>query len=237
AGPERHGLDEAHVPGAIEGQRRERDDVLLVEAGRDHGVELDRAQARRLGRLDARPDLGERAPAHDARDARRVEAVDMHVDAAEAGGDQPFGEPGEAYAVGRHREVRETVDAREALHDLHQVRTERRLATGQADLPEAQRDRHTRDGLDLSRTEELARRQERQTFERHAVHTAKIAVVSEGDTQVVDLPAPAVTWHGGIFGRGYRQVNADSPSGRAVDETSGEGLERLAIGGGRQSTD
>ena len=93
--------------------------------------------------------------------------------------------------------------------DLHQVRAQGRLAAGQADLAEAQRDRHARHGLDLLGAQELARRQEREAFERHAVHATKVAVVGEGDAQIVDLPAPAVAWHAGIFGCGPRQVNAD----------------------------
>ena len=71
--------------GALERERRERDDVLVVEAADDDGVQLDRGEARRLRRLDAGPDLGERAPAHDARQALRVEAVEVDVDAAQAG--------------------------------------------------------------------------------------------------------------------------------------------------------
>src|SRR5262245_3544174 len=62
-GPERHGLDEAHVTGAREREGRQRNGVLLVEAAYQDRVQLDRYETRLLGRLDAGPDVCERAPA------------------------------------------------------------------------------------------------------------------------------------------------------------------------------
>src|SRR5262249_59298937 len=66
-GAEGHGLDETDVPGPVEGERGERYHVVLVEPADDDGVQLDWSQACRLGRLDAGPDVGQRAPAHHAR--------------------------------------------------------------------------------------------------------------------------------------------------------------------------
>ena len=48
-------LDEAHVPGALERERGERHDVVVVEAADHHRVELDRARARRPRRPRCRP--------------------------------------------------------------------------------------------------------------------------------------------------------------------------------------
>src|SRR5262249_27626714 len=78
-GPERHGLDKAHVPRALEREGRQRNGVLLVEAAYQDRVQLDRYETRLLGRLDAGPDVCKRAPAHDLRDARGIEAVEVHV--------------------------------------------------------------------------------------------------------------------------------------------------------------
>ena len=64
----------------------------------DHGVQLDRREAGRLGGLDARPDLGERAPAHDAREPLGIEAVEVDV---QRGGAPRGGAARPAPAAGR----------------------------------------------------------------------------------------------------------------------------------------
>ena len=52
---EGHHLDEAHLPGTVDGQRGEVDHILLVVALDHHRVELDRAQARPVPPPGCRP--------------------------------------------------------------------------------------------------------------------------------------------------------------------------------------
>src|SRR4029077_5504220 len=85
SGAERHELDEADVPVALDREARERDGVLAVVLSLDDDdAQLDRGEAWGLGGLYPAPDLVERAPAHEARQALAVEGVDVDVDAAEA---------------------------------------------------------------------------------------------------------------------------------------------------------
>ena len=142
AGAERHRLDEAHVPRPVERQCGERDDVVLVEAAHDDGVELDRREAGGLGGLDARPDLGERAPAHDARDALGIEAVEVDVEAPETRAAGAAGAScGQPHAVRREREVAQAGHRARAASTMSS-RSARSVGSppGQPDLPEADGD-------------------------------------------------------------------------------------------------
>ena len=154
AGAERHGLDEADVPRTLERQRGEGSHVLVVVATRDHGVQLDRGQAGRLGRLDAGPDLRERAPAHHACEAVGIQGVEVDVHPPEPGGRQLVGQTRQEDAVGGHGEVPDPRDAGDPLDDLAEVGAQRRLATRQTELPEAHRHGGAHHRLDLLRRQQ-----------------------------------------------------------------------------------
>src|SRR5438552_10096885 len=196
AAPERHRLDEADVPLALERQGGQRDDVLLVEATDDDRVQLDGLQSGGLGRLDARPDLRERPPAHDPRQAIRIETVDVDVDAPEACGGESRGERGQPDAVRREGEIADTGDRGESRDDLDEVGTQRRLAARQPELAEPDPDGGARDRFDLRRGQQVGRRRIVIARERHAVDAAEVAMIGERDAQVVDLAAESVARHG-----------------------------------------
>ena len=160
AAAERHGLDEADVPRPIERQRGERDDVVLVEGADDHGVQLDRREAGRVGRLEARPDVGQRPPAHDPREPLGIEAVEVHVQPAEPRAAERLRQLRQQDAVGREGEIAEAGQRREPADDVEQVGAQRRLPAGEADLPEPDRDRRGRHQLDLVGGEQRLGRQE-----------------------------------------------------------------------------
>ena len=52
-GVERHELDEAHLDVVVATELGEVDDLVVVDAALDDGVDLDRREAGLLGRLDA----------------------------------------------------------------------------------------------------------------------------------------------------------------------------------------
>ena len=68
-----------------------------------------------------------------SRVAARVEAVDAHVDAREAGGAQLGGAARQQDAVGREREVGDAVEGGEPLDEVDEALAHERLAAGHAD--------------------------------------------------------------------------------------------------------
>ena len=143
--------------GRVERERRERHDVVLVEAADDDGVQLDGREARRLGGLDAGPDVGQRAPAHDARHALRIEAVEVDVDPAQAGRLQlASASRGRRMALVVIARSPHAGNAREPGDDLDQVGAQGRLAAGQAELAEADGDRCAAHLLDLGGGQQVA---------------------------------------------------------------------------------
>ena len=91
---ERHELDEAHVQGAL---AREVDEGVefVLDAGQEQRVELDRREPGCEGSLDAGQRVVQAAASRDAREARRVEAVQADVDPLEAGGAEVRGKAGQ----------------------------------------------------------------------------------------------------------------------------------------------
>src|SRR5665647_1172257 len=87
---ERHELDEAHVHLAL---AREVDEPfeLFFDALQQQGVDLDRREPGGESGIETGQRVGELAAATDAREARRVEAVEADVDAAQAGAAQVLG--------------------------------------------------------------------------------------------------------------------------------------------------
>ena len=81
----------------------------------------------------------------------------------------------------------------DAAHDLDDVRPQRRLAAGEAELAEARRCTAARATVSISSAvSSSGEGTKRQPAQRHAVHAPQVAVVDDRDAQVVDLAAEAV---------------------------------------------
>ena len=110
----------------------------------------------------------------------------------------------------------------DAPRDVDEVGAQRGLAAGQTELVEADGDRGAHHDLDLIGLEQLCRRREGEALERHAVDAAQVAVVGEGDAQVVDGPAEPVL-QGSVRVGGVRGVLhgwAHPPGPSSHDEPS-----------------
>ena len=153
AGAERHRLDEAHVPRALERERGERHDVVLVEAAHDDGVQLDRREARPPRRPRCPPRCRRAMPQRMTRATRSGSRVSRWTFTrrrpARARARARAAAAGCRWSSWRGRATPGI--AREPVDDLDQVGAQRRLAAGQAELPEADRDRGARHLLDLRR--------------------------------------------------------------------------------------
>jgi hypothetical protein len=192
AASERHQLDEPDVPVAFERAAREvHDDRIVVIAG--HGaIDLDRDEARLDRGRDAGLHLLDRGEAHQLLEPLGIERVKVDVEPLQARLAQRRGEAREQDSVGGHRHVAHTGDRRDAPGDLDDLGAQRRLAPGEAELPEADGHRGAHHRLDLPRGQKLGRGDEAQPPQRHAVDAAQVAVVDHREAQVVDLAGEAV---------------------------------------------
>src|ERR1700683_60004 len=200
AAAQRHQLDEAHMPVALEGQPREVHHIGLVVARSDDGVELDRREAGRLRRHDARPDFIEAAPSHLALYGLGIKAVEVHIDATQARLLERRGQLREQQRIGGEREAADTGHARHPLDDFHDIGAQQRLASGQAELVKADADRGARDHLVFGGLNQLGIRQEAQPLQRHAVDASEVAAVRDRHPQVIDFAIEGIFRHCFILG-------------------------------------
>jgi hypothetical protein len=122
------------------------------------------------------------------REDRRVERVEAHGDAPQACIGERARLLREKRPVRRERQV-EVADLGELLDETLEVASHQRLAAGQADLLDAERDEDLNEPLDLLEREDLSARQELEILTEdlfgHAVHAPEVAAVGDADAQVV----------------------------------------------------
>ena len=125
-----------------------------------------------------------------------VEAVEAHREALQACGLELGRVLGEPRAVGRERDVLDTLEARERGDDLDDVAPQQRLAAGEPDLLDAELREQARDALDLAGREPVRARQELVMLAvelgRHAVRAAEVAAIDHGNPQIAERPAQPV---------------------------------------------
>ena len=204
-----HVLDEAQDVAAALEVAREVDGGVVVDAALDHGVDLDRAQPGRGGRVDAVEDgrNGDFDVVHVAED-RVVERVEGDRDAVEAGVRQRLRELRQQRAVGGQRDV----DVRRGLAELgderRQVGAQRRLAAGQPQLAHAEAGDESAEACDLLERQDLVAGQELEVraehLARHAVAAAEVAAVGDRDAQVAQRPPEDIEHLAGVERWGRR---------------------------------
>ena len=196
---------------------REIGDLVVVDAAHDDDVELDGIEAG-VARRSRRGDRIEReTPARDLRDALRAQRVGAHVHAVEPGGAQrpassgsftPLVESAMSSMPGTARSMRTSVD---------QVRTDRRLAAGDAQPPEPERRELPHHLGDLLVREDLRLREPLEPLERHAVDAAEVAAVRDGDAQVLDRPPELVLQRESGHGAAFRASEAAESAAGAIE--------------------
>jgi hypothetical protein len=185
---------------------------LKPGGGRHHGVQLERLDARGLGRGNAVPDPPQIAPAGDAAKLGRVQGVDADVQPAQASPRQRLGQLGQQQAVGGHGHLLDARRGHDGPHQLHHTGPDGRLAAGQTDLGDAQAGRHAHNCQQLVVAQQLSPRPKAHLFG-HAVDTAQIARIGQRDAQVVDAASEAIAQRPGVArrrlvpGLGGSQVN------------------------------
>ena len=85
AGTKRHLLDEAELGAVVDGIVRQRDDVLFVDPGHDHGVDLDGMQSRGIRGGDGLQHVVEPVATGECGVALAVDGVERNIDAVEPG--------------------------------------------------------------------------------------------------------------------------------------------------------
>ena len=193
---QRHELDEAHVHVVLAREVDERAELLL-HAGQEERVDLDRREAGRERRVEAGQRVPEAAAARDAREALRVEAVEAHVDALEPRRGELVREPGQQQAVGGQRDVVDAAGAAEHADEVGAAGPDQRLTAGDAHLGDADVGGDAREDGELLVAQDLAVAARLDSLRRHAVRAAQVAPVGDGEAQVVD---PALFALGAVHG-------------------------------------
>ncbi len=195
---EGHHLDEAHLPGTVEGEAGESHHIVFVVAAHDYRVEFDGRESRFLGGEDALPDIFESAPARQAVEFLGVEGVYRDVDPVESRVSQWLRQFGQKHAIRRERDRADALGVGDAAHEIHDVRADGRFAARQTDLVEAEAREQAREQKHLVVLHEFRVRAEGLVFG-HAIDTAQVAVVGEADAEIVNVASETVNSHGSDY--------------------------------------
>ena len=193
--------------------RAQLSDGLVVDAALDDAVDLDPVEAGGFGganafehRLDA-----DFASVHALEDGV-IKAVEADGDAVEPGLAQRAGVARQEVAVGGEGRVFDAFDPGEQADQGGHVGAQEGFAAGEAQLAYAQVDEEPGETLDLLEGEELRLRQKgvarAENLGGHAVGTAEIAAVGDGNAQVAHFASARVGDCGedgrGVHGWGWR---------------------------------
>ena len=186
-----HVFDKAQVNGTVDREPREGRHVL-VEAADDHAVDLNRLKAPSKRRIDAGHGLLEPAQARDLSKECGVERVERNVDAVEPGVFELRRQLGQQCAVGGERDVLDLRDRADVANERDDAAADQRLATRQTHAANALPRHQAHKAGDFLGAEQLVVRAGRHAIGRHAVNAAEIALVGNGNAQVVDIAAKTV---------------------------------------------
>jgi hypothetical protein len=172
-----HVLDEPHLGVGAPAELHEVDQLIVVDAPDDHGVELQTREPGRPDGLDPPEDGGVVIPPRERPEALRTEGVEADRDPVEAGLPERRGLAGEQDTVARHREVLDGGNGREQADQVRQVPTEERLPARQPDLVDAELGEDVHQAPDLLEGEEVPSTEPGVLLLRHAVLAAEVAPV------------------------------------------------------------
>src|SRR5207302_4845293 len=141
-------LDVAHLEAALAGETGQRNDIGLDQVLHGDGVELD-LEAGALRGVESGEHARQVVAAGDVEETVAIERVDVDVEAAQSGGEERRGEIFEEHTVGGEREVLDARDGGEARDQHGQVAAHQWLATGDAQLADAEARGDAGEALDL----------------------------------------------------------------------------------------
>src|ERR1035441_9625323 len=129
---------------------------MVVNAADDYGVDFHRVEAKFLREADALQDLVEAVTARDFPEIVERERIQAEADAVKAGGTQRAPLLLEKEAIGRHCQVGEAGNCRDARDQVLDVMAQERFPPGQPDLLNAEADRKADDTLNLLEGKDVA---------------------------------------------------------------------------------
>ncbi len=181
----RHELDEPHVKRPVDGQPGQVLDLVVVDAGDDDLVDLDRSQTFALGGGDAGEHLLQAPPAADAAVALRPEGIEADVDPPQAGLAEFLRSFLEEEGVRGHGKVFDPLESRKPPHQVHDPPPHKRLAAGDADASQAQGPGNGSDNLhDFIVSEDLGLGEDAYSLSRHTVNAAQVTAVGHAQPEV-----------------------------------------------------
>jgi hypothetical protein len=127
---------------------------------------------------------------------------------------------GQQHAVGGERQVRNAFEGGQLAHQRRQIFSHQRLASGDAQLSDAQSHRDANEPLDFFKGQNLLPRLELHVGFRHAVKAADVAAIRHAEAQTVVKAAESVDQ------RCHRTASILSMGARARSIRSGESSTR-----------
>ena len=189
-----HVFDEAQMNGAVDGQPCEGRHIL-VEPSHNNAVDLNGLKAPSQRRVDTSHGLLESTQACDLSKERGVECVERNVDAVKPGIFKLRRQLGQQGAISSERDVLDLRDRADVTNERDDTAADQRLAARQAHAANALPRHQAHKAGDFLGAEQLVVRAGRHAIGRHAIDTAEIALVGNGNAQVVDIAAKAVMLH------------------------------------------
>ena len=189
-----HVFDKAQVDGTVEREPREGRHIL-VEPAHHNAVDLNGLKAPGQRRVDASHGLLEPTQARNLSKQRRVERVERDVDAVKAGIFELRCQLGQQGAIGSKRDVLDLRNRADVANERNDTAADQRLAARQAYAANALPRHQAHKAGDFLGTEQLVVRAGCHAIGRHAVNAAEIALVGNGNAQVVDVAAKTVMLH------------------------------------------
>lgn len=201
-GVQGHLLDETQLVVVLDGPGEEVRGLVVVQAGHQDRVDLDRCQARVTGGLQTLQDVLVTVAAGEGLEDVGAQGVQGDVHPVQARRLQGRRRALEADAVGGQGHLRAGGESSHPLHDADQAGAQQRLTAGEADLRDAQGAHGYVDQADdLVVAEQVGLGQPLQTLLGHAVRAAQIAPVGQRDPQVGGHSAVGVDEHVGPLPR------------------------------------
>ncbi len=177
---EGHELDEPDLDTALTAVVGQDDDLVVVDAALDDGVDLHRVEPGLYCSIDAVEHPGQFVTPGHALELVALQGVEADVDPAQPGLAEPSGLRPEGGAVRAEGKV--DAQSGQLAHQHRQVGPHRGLPSGEADAldPEALHE-EAGDPLDLFEGEHLAARHPGHALFGHAIGTAEVAAISDRD--------------------------------------------------------
>ena len=170
----------------LEREPREVHYLVVVLAAHHDDVELDRVKPGTLGRERGCHGVEAEVPPRDGHDAVGTKAVRRQVDAIEPGVGELLRHRGKAHAIRRERDVLDVAHVADHPHQRGELRADGRLPSREPHAAQAKWRELRHDVANLLVRKDVRLGQPGQPLEGHAVATAEVAAIGDGDAEILD---------------------------------------------------